>query len=256
MKKLLLVLLVVELFFFGSYSSAFAQVSSSAIAISVQISEGELEDGSIICAENDGLKQCNSEYNVAISGVYVKNPSLILDDLNLDNRRPLITSGKAYVRVSSGNGDIKDGNFITSSNKPGVGQLADKSGNVLGVALGSYANSDKQAVGKIMVAIDIRPAIVATSVRSNLLETLKQGLLAPTLTPLASMRYGLAILIALAAFILGFMHFGRVARQGVESLGRNPLASKTIQFNVIMNLIMTLAIMAGGLILSYVILII
>ncbi len=111
-------------------------------------------------------------------------------------------------------------------------------------------------IGKISLAIDIKPAIIATSSRNNLIESLRQALLAPTLTPLASLRYLLAILIAVSAFVLGFVYFGRVARQGVESLGRNPLASRTIQLNVIINLILTVVIMAGGLILAYVILII
>ena len=233
-----------------------AQVSSSGIAISVIMNEEVVDDGSIVCTSENGLILCNSEYDVGIAGVYVQNPSLVLDDLNIDERKAMATSGKAYVKVTNQNGQIKKGSFITSSNNPGVGQLASKSGNVMGVALEDFATQDEKAVGKVMVAIGIKPSIVATSARTNLVETLRQGFLAPTLTPLASMRYLLAILIALLAFLMGFLYFGRVARQGVESLGRNPLASKKIQFNVILNLLFTITIMAGGLILAYVILII
>ena len=108
----------------------------------------------------------------------------------------------------------------------------------------------------IYALVNIRPAIVATTARGNLLESLRQGLLAPTLAPLASLRYLLAILVAMAAFILGFVYFGRVAKGGVEAIGRNPLARKAIQIGVALNLLMTVAIMAGGLVLAYVILII
>jgi hypothetical protein len=131
-----------------------------------------------------------------------------------------------------------------------------KSGNVLGVALEEYSNNDKSEVGKILVSIGIRPAIVATSARGNLVEALKQGLLAPTLTPLASLRYLLAMIVAVTAFILGFVYFGKVAKSGVEAVGRNPLASKMIQLNVAVNLVLTVAIMTGGLLLAYAILII
>jgi len=245
------------LFFqFGNIKLIKAQVSSSAIAISVRINDQKLEDGSIICASDKGLILCKTIYDKGISGVYVKNPPLILDDLNMQDRRPMITSGKAYVRVSSKNGNIRNGNFVTSSESPGVGQLGDKTGNILGVALEDYINTDKNAVGKVMVAVGIRTAMIATTAQTNVLETLKQGLLAPTLTPLASLRYLLAILVAIGAFGLGFIYFGRVARQGVESLGRNPLAGRTIQLNVILNMILTISIMAGGLILAYIILII
>ena len=98
-------------------------------------------------------------------------------------------------------------------------ELASKSGNVMGVALEDFATQDEKSVGKVMVAIGIKPSIVATSARTNLVETLRQGFLAPTLTPLASMRYLLAILIALLAFLMGFLYFGRVARQGVNRWG-------------------------------------
>jgi hypothetical protein len=136
-----------------------------------------------------------------------------------------------------------------------VAQLATKSGNVLGTALEEFVSTDVNQEGKILIAIDIRPAIVATSARTNLVEAMKEGLLAPTLTPLASLRYVLAVIIAVTAFTLGFVYFGRVAKQGVESLGRNPLAGRLIQFNVMLNLILTVMIMGGGLLLAYIILI-
>jgi hypothetical protein len=73
---------------------------------------------------------------------------------------------------------------------------------------------------------------------------------------LASLRYLLAIIVAVMAFGLGFVYFGRVAKGGVEALGRNPLAGRAIQLSVLMNLILTVAIMVGGLVLAYIILII
>jgi len=242
--------------FFISYGKTKAQISSSGIDIKVNMESEVNKDGSIICATEEGLVLCKNDYDSAIAGVYVENPSLLIDDLNLKDGKAIATSGKAYVRVTSLNGVIKNGSFITSSEKPGVGQLADKSGNILGVALEDYGSEDLNSEGKVMVAIGIKTVIIESAERGNLIETLKQGLLAPSLSPLASMRYLLAILIALLAFTLGFIYFGRVARQGVESMGRNPLASGKIQFNVMPNLIFTVLIMAGGLILAYIILII
>jgi len=233
-----------------------AQNTSSSVAVSLSINDNDLKDGSILCSGNEGISMCKQAFDVNMYGVYVENPAVVMQNKTIIDGKPVINSGKAYVRVSSTNGVIKVGSFVTTSNKPGVGQLADRSGNIVGVALENYEATDKESEGKVLVAIDIRSAIVEKNTRGNLIETLKQGLTAPTLAPLASLRYLLAIIIAVIAFGLGFIYFGRVAKQGVEALGRNPLAGRAIQLSVVLNLIMTIMIMAGGLILSYIILII
>jgi len=157
------------------------------------------------------------------------------------------------VRVSGTGGKLKRGDFITTSATPGLGVKAGKSGNVLGMALDEYL---EEGEGKVLASIAIRPAIVATAARGNVVETLKQGLLAPTLSPLASLRYVLAVIVVIISFVLGFVYFGRVARAGVEAMGRNPLAGRMIAVGVVFNLLLTVAIMGGGLIAAYLILII
>lgn len=229
---------------------------SASVAVSVDVSIDNLEEGDIICSSSEGAKKCDSVYDVSTLGVYSETPAVVIQNTKLLNGKPMISSGKAYVRVSNINGPIRRGDFVTASSIPGVGQLADKSGNVLGVALEDFQSRESGAEGKILVSIGIRPAIVATSARSNLLESLRQALLAPTLTPLASLRYLLAMLVAVTSFVLGFIYFGKVAKSGVEAVGRNPLAYRMIQLNVVVNLILTVTIMAGGLILAYFILII
>ena len=237
-------------------SIIYAQSESNGIAISVKIEEKDLLDGSIICIQNNGLYGCKEEYDIGIYGIYIDKPSVVIEDLNEVDGKALLTSGKTKVRVTNKNGEIKKGNYITTSTVSGVGQLANKSGNIVGVALEDYIPQTNQEIGKIMIAINIKPAVIPAAKSGNVIEVLKQGFMAPVMSPLASFKYILAILIAISSFGLGFMYFGRVARQGVESLGRNPLASKKIQLNVMLNLFMTLVIMIGGLILAYMVLII
>jgi hypothetical protein len=252
--KILVIFLTFTFFLNNSYTKA--QFTPSGMAVTLDIVDKNIPDGSILCSASEGIKLCNSDYDADMYGVYVEQPSVVIQDIQIIEGKAVVNSGKAYVRVRSINGNIQKGSFVTASTIPGVAQLADKSGNVLGVALEAYDQSDKAVEDKIMVAIGIRPAIISRSVRGNLLETLREGFLAPTLTPLASLRYLLAIIIAVAAFILGFIYFGRVAKGGVDALGRNPLAQRAIQFTVFMNLILTVFIMGGGLILAYIILII
>lgn len=236
--------------------TASAQDAAIGVSQTMVFAETDIPDGSIVCLSATGVIKCNSEYDVNMFGVFIEAPAVVLDNLDLVDGKAVASSGKAYVRASDNNGAITNGSFVTTSTVPGVGQLGTKSGNVLGVAVGSLEAKDESGVGKVLVAIDIRPAIVSRTARGNILETLKEGLLAPTLTPLASLRYLLAILIAILAFILGFVYFGRVARQGVEALGRNPLAGRAIQLTVVLNLVLTLVIVVGGLVLAYIILII
>lgn len=226
------------------------------VAEMFELVDENVEDGSILCMTNAGVILCNNEYDTTMYGVFVSEPAVVMENSSLSDAKPVITSGKAYVKVNNQRGEIKRGSFITSSSQPGVGQVAVKSGNALGVALEDLVTVDSSGSGKVLVLIDIRPALVSKTARGNLLETLKEGLLAPTLTPLASLRYLLAIIVAIMAFGLGFVYFGRVAREGVEALGRNPLAGRAIQMSVLMNLLLTLAIMVGGLVLAYIILII
>ena len=59
----------------------------------------------------------------------------------------------------------------------------------------------------------------------------------------------------LISFSLGFIYFGRVAKTGIEAMGRNPMAGKMIQLSVLFNIIVTVIIVLIGLAIAYLILI-
>lgn len=166
-----------------------------------------------------------------------------------------LTTGTAVVRVTSINGNIKKGNSITSSTKPGLGELATKNGYVLGEALENYESGDSNAVGEILVTINIHLAAGLSGPRTNLLVALREGLSAPIFEPLASLRYILAALILLLAFVLGFAYFGKVSRTGVEAIGRNPLATRMIQMSILMHVVITIVIIFIGFGMAYLILV-
>lgn len=232
-----------------------AQEIGGSVGVSVNKDVENVEEGAIMCNREGKMILCDEEFSPEIAGVYTQKPAILIEDTSI-NGIPLVNNGKVSVLVTSEKGNIKPGDYITSSKTPGYGVKADKSGNVLGLALEEFSGSDNNSKGKVLVLIDIRPAIIATSSRGNLIETLKQAFLAPTLTPLSSLRYLLAILLAVGAFVIGFNYFGKVSKSGVEALGRNPLAGRMIQINVIINLIFTVAIMFAGLALAYAILVI
>ncbi len=247
--------IITSLFLTGVPKSVYAQVSSSGIAITIPIDETNLNDGDVICSYEEGYKPCNSEYDPAIFAVYTENPSASIEDRDIENGKFVITSGVTKVRVSNANGDIKAGNFVTSSENAGVAMLAIRNGYVIGTALEDYSPQNSSDVGQIVVSISVHPAASLTGPQSNLLQFIRQGLTVPIFEPLESFRYILAIIIVLLSFALGMIYFGRVAKAGVEAVGRNPLAHKVIQFNVIMNIILTIVIILVGLGIAYLILI-
>lgn len=219
-----------------------------AVAGSVAVENPDLTSGTIICAYAEGNLPCNREYDPAVLGVIDREPGVYLQNVSQTQTLPLVTSGKATVRVKADTG-IKKGDFVTSSTEAGVGQKAKRSGYVVGTA-----QADQQGE-TVLVEVGVRPALVMEGIRGNLLETIREGLAAVYLTPLTALRYMLALVVTVIAFTLGFMYFGRVAKTGVEAVGRNPLASRTIQLSVVFNIGLTAIIMIAGLVLAYLILI-
>lgn len=232
-----------------------AQSTSSGVAISIPISDKDAKDGSIISSSANGYVLTRVPYDPSIFGVVSENPSVFIENVNLPDTRPVITSGKAFVAVSTINGPIQVNDFITSSEIPGVAQKAEINGFILGTALQSYSEVNPDTIGKIQVSLDPRFNSAFIGFRGNLIQLLRDAGGIYNLSPLASLRYVLAAIIAIISFLLGFIYFGKVARQGVEAMGRNPLAGRLIQLGILFNLLLTLGIMAVGFGIAYLILI-
>ena len=227
---------------------------SSGIAIPIEMSNENAVDGSIVASTPQGFELTNTAYDPAVYGVISQTPSIAIDNLDALNPKPVISSGKVLVRVTTQNGQIKVNDFITTSKVAGVGQKATLNGYIVGTALEAYAESDTQKIGKILVSIEPRYNGTFVGIRSNLIELLKDAKNAYVLTPLVSLRYLLAAGISIVSFVLGFIYFGRVAKTGVESLGRNPLAGRLISIGIVFNLVLTVTIILVGLVLAYLIL--
>ena len=254
-KLLLTVLLVTCPLSLVAVPAFAADVPLGGIATYVQVVSKNVQNGDIVSSGNGGYVLSQTSYDPLMFGVVVLKPALSLRDTSVKNATPVVISDRVQVRVSTINGSIKKGDFITTSLTPGVGQKADKSGYILGNALEDYTVGDPKKIGLIFVSLNIRSSLPSTAVGSNLIEAIKLGAAANFLTPLASLRYLFAGIVALTSFALGFIFFGRVARSGVEAVGRNPLAGRLIIASILFNLFLTLAIMLIGLVIAYLILV-
>jgi F0F1-type ATP synthase membrane subunit c/vacuolar-type H+-ATPase subunit K len=255
-RKIFLLIIITTSLFLVRGNRVNAQVTSSGIALPINLKEGEeVTDKSIVCSMDGGYGLCSRAYDTEMYGVITNNPSASLEYEDKTGVALVMTSGSVVVRVTAKNGNIQKGSLVTTSDIPGVGQLADKNGYVLGTALEDFKPPNPNDTGEINIAINIHPAAGMTGARSNLLTVLREGATAPLFEPLDSLRYLLAALILLLSFILGFAYFGRVSRSGVEAIGRNPLASRMIQVTVLMHVLITAVIIFIGFGMAYLILI-
>lgn len=227
---------------------------SSGVAQYIKIPT-QVEDGTLICSSENGYSPCTSDYNPSMAGVVTLSPSMTLGAETPDSgTTPIIAVGKAYVLVSGANGPIAAGEFVTSSQDPGVATKAIKSGYVLGNAAEPFSGKTKDDKGKILVTLNVRPAVLSAGAGSNLIELVKQGMESAFLTPLSAMRYIVAGILAIISVGYGLSHFGRLAKSGVEAVGRNPLASRAIELSVLFNIILTVGIMGVGITIAYLVL--
>lgn len=232
-----------------------AQTASVGVAVPIPLEGEGIENGMVVCEGETSFILCEIPYTTGILGVITDQPMMAFESEVLEGEeRLVVSSGKARVLVRAVNGEISPGDSITTSEIPGVAQLATTNGYVLGTALEGFAptNPDEQALIEVVLNIHSE---VRSGVSGSLLSLLASGLSAPTTAPLEALRYALAAFLVVVSFTLGFVYFGRVAKSGVEALGRNPLAGRMIQISVLLHITITIAIVLVGFGSAYLILV-
>lgn len=230
------------------------QSLSNGTAIGIQISD-KYQDGDIITTIKGGYKRSTSPYDPQIFGVVSLKPALYFKDATATKDVPVISAGEVEVRVSSQNGNIDSGDLITSSTNPGVGEKATENGYVLGQADQSYASNNPQKTGLILVTLQPHYAQLSNNILHSVYSTFTLGFSQASDSPLGVIRYVIAGVVTLLSFYFGFRFFARASNRGVEAIGRNPLAKQAILFSVLINTVVTVAIMFFGVALSYLILV-
>lgn len=219
--------------------------------------EQEVTEGDIIVYKDGIYQKSSARHQSNIIGVYVENPSFEFRPEDTSGKVPILSSGDAYVRVSTVNGEIKQGDFLTTSEIVGAAMKATDRGIILGTALEDFSQEDPTNVGRILVQIDITDTKIAGTIALeegsalNLIDVFSASKRALYESPSDSFKYIVAAIVVIVSFIFGFITFKKVAVKGVEAIGRNPLASKIIGFGILMNLIITVSIIIAGLILAY-----
>lgn len=266
-------LVVLTLFFLATANLplVFAQAESVDFSYIYTLSDKDAVDGDIVSSmANDGFVRSAFAYDSRIFGVVQKTPVLLYK--SSDNvGTPISRLGTAQVNVTSLNGTISPGDYITSSEIPGKGQKATVSGYVVGIALTGLGANDGTALsyqpkattnranpvqnlrsGNITVALKIEYAELTTARTAlRLLDSFNSSLFTNIQNPdqfVKIFRYIAAIIIVLISFGIGFFTFSRSIPKSIEAIGRNPLAQRAILFSIIMNVIFTVITAIAGII--------
>lgn len=229
-------------------------VGTLGIARIVEISEKNIQDGSVLSTTQKGAILSNMPYDSQVIGVVSRDAAIIINPHNSQNGVPVISVGTVYILVSAKDGNIKRGDLLATSTMPGVAVKAVKSGYVLGTALEDYSNSNPKQTDKIAVDLDLHYFNSKSPLPGTLSDILKVAMLPTKEGPSPIFKYIVAALVVIASFVLGFMSFGRTAAKGVEALGRNPAAARIIQLGIIFNVTIVVVIILAGLTVAFLIL--
>lgn len=248
--KFLLVVLTFNFYQFSLPYPIYAQQPQGIEVTSIYpIADSQALDGDILTATEKGLTRSTRSFDNKMFGALQDQPLLVY---RIEQEgKPVVRSGIAQVNVTTLNGPIQYGDYITSSQITGKGQKASESGYVFGVALAEFSGvgaeqiegpSGQVAVGKIPVAVRIEYAeltnprfagrlfgFIGAAFLENINDPARFGNV---------IRYITAGLVVLLSFTFAFLTFSRSIAKSVEALGRNPLAKSTIQLSMIINIIL------------------
>lgn len=228
--KILLILLICLGFFI--LSGVISAQELPLIARNLAVTDSEAEIGDIVSQAEEGLIRSDIPYDENIIGVIGRTPIMVFGKEDF-NTQSVVSFGETLTKVSNAAGEIKKGDFVTSSDRPGVGQKAKDSGFVVGKAMEDF----NQEEGLMLVFVQPGKIILPSEVMpGGMLDRIFSGLEVPETIP-EVLRYIFALLVGTVSFIIGFFSFIKALREGLTALGRNPLAKGSIRTAIIINLI-------------------
>jgi len=232
--------LLAALVLLGSGANVLAQTTSplSGLAQNTEVADAQSLAGDILTVGSNGLVRSTKAYDDQMYGVIEEAPVISFAP-KTDKTKAVVTQGNAKVKVSSANGNIAVGDFITSSKTAGVGQKATESGYVLGKALEKY---DGGSENLILVSIERGYAQIGAVKGSS-----PTGFLQSFVSDVSRLRASLAALVGIFVLVAGVVAFTRVVNNGVLAIGRNPQARVTIIRGMFVSGTVVVLIMASGL---------
>lgn len=138
----------------GSYLHAY-KVRGADYAEVYYTDDGSVNKGDIVSLTGNGVSQVEKSskpYDTKAIWIISTKPGMVVGETDGSGKGVIVgLAGRVPVKVSTKNGDIMPGDYITTSEIPGVGIKATEPGHTIGKALTTYAG---EWVGTVMVFIE------------------------------------------------------------------------------------------------------
>lgn len=118
-------------------------------------SDDTIEVGDVVSLDSTlqtGMKKSQVAYDKSVLGIISTRPGLVIGSVEKEGvaALPIALSGRVPVKVSTQNGKIVAGDYLTTSSIPGVAMKATKSGAIIGTAMTSF---EGEGIGKILAFV-------------------------------------------------------------------------------------------------------
>ena len=246
-------------------------------SVQAYAADSRLDNGSIVelTGENSNrVKIATQAEQQNMFGVVVDRNQLTIAISNdgIQNETFVAVSGTYRVLVSTQNGNIEQGDYITLSSINGVAMKAgsdevtvfgraNEPFNGTGITLGTTSlqdvdgnNTGPVVLGSIPVTIDIRSNPNRESTEVNVPEVLRRVGVAIAEKEVSPVRIYLSIGVATVSIVAAIAILYAGVRNGVISIGRNPMSKKTIFRSLIEVILTSILILIIGLFAVYLLL--
>ena len=255
--KLLPVRLLVVLSFLV-FAVFTAGVSADTVVRSFK-SKDTVETGQVVAlvvGEKDTVELAPAYDTTRIFGVVIEPEAAPVTLQSQDQAKVYVATDGVYpVLVSTENGQVKAGDYLSLSSSDGIAaKVSFRQPFVLGRASQNYdGTSDKVGTGKDGAAI----GRISVQVAPGKNPSLREDIAVPTLLrklgesiagkPLSSSRIYSALSIFIITVTLAFVLLWVGVRHGMIAIGRNPLSKHSIMQNLAQVIVASVIVLVGGL---------
>lgn len=230
----------------AAFAAASTTPSAGAIAQSYPAATSDIAAGTLLSLDRTGGKvgpAHSGDTSAALVGIAVSQPLVQLSG-NAQSSIQVAVGGTTQVLVSDLNGDVKTGDKVTASPLEGVGMKAAVAGEIVGTAqaaLASVTRTTRTVTDKSGKKVDAHVGLIPVSVNVEFYSAGATGNLSsfvPSfLQNLANVIAGkavspLRVIISVIILIIGtttvIVMLSSGIRNGIISLGRNPLAEHVL----------------------------
>ncbi|MEK7165652.1 MAG: hypothetical protein AAB874_02495, partial [Patescibacteria group bacterium] len=126
-------------------------LSRADIAENYSVEDLSIESGDLVRIKKDQnsltekyvIEKTSKPYDSQMIGAISTEPMMVMGEKGKENLRPVALVGRVPVKVTTKNGDISAGDYLTSSDIPGVVMKATEPGMTIGKALESYSSASE-----------------------------------------------------------------------------------------------------------------